>query len=73
MTPIPPVTIRRYDDEAGDEIATFATVETNEGEVDLIVNPYTEDARTFSMPAEQAWRLARELARCATTAEDWDA
>lgn len=72
MTPIPPVVLRYYaEDEEGTETASFATVEVNEDEVDLIVHPYTNDARTFSLPPAEAWNLARELARAATLAEGW--
>lgn len=71
MTPMPPVSLRRYGDES-EEIMTFASVEVNEGDVDVIVNPYTSEAQTFTLPPAEAWRPAREISRAATVAEDWD-
>lgn len=73
MTPMPPVVLRYYtEDDDPTEVNSFASVEVNDGEVDLIVNPYTDDARTFSLPVAEAWKLAREIARAATVAEGWE-
>lgn len=64
------VIIRTYEgDDGQDEQTSFATVEINESEVDLIVHPFTVDARTITLDAEQAWLLARELARSAAVIE----
>lgn len=72
MTPLPPVAMRYCtNDDDATEAHGFAAVEVNDGEVDLIVHPYTEDARTFSLTPQQAWKLVREVARAATSAEGW--
>ena len=74
MTPYPKVVLRYYPEgEDPTEVISSAAVEVNDGDVDLIVHPYTMGARTFSMPPSEAWKLARELARAATAAEDQSA
>lgn len=71
-TPAPPVVLRRYAEDS-EEINDFASVEVNDGEVDLIVSPYTDDALTYSLSPAEAWKLARELARAATLAQEAEA
>lgn len=73
MTPMPPVVLRYYtEDDDATEAHSFAVVEVSDGEVDLVVHPYTTGARTFSLPPAEAWKLAREIARAATVAEGWE-
>lgn len=62
------IIISTYDEDSGSR-ASFAIVEENDGEVDLVLHPFTDDARTVTLDSSQAWMLARELARSAAVAE----
>lgn len=63
------IVMRYYVGEDDSERDGLLEVETNEGEVDLIVQPRTESSLTYSLSAEEAWRLSRELAKAATVVE----
>jgi len=64
------IIIRTYEDE--NERGSFAVVEAGQGEVDMTIHPFTDDAVTISLTAKQAWALAREIARAATVLEQAD-
>lgn len=65
------IIVRTY--EGANESDSFAIVEASDPDVDLIVHPFTDDAFTISLSPDQAWRLARELARMSSAVEQREA
>lgn len=69
------IVARTYTENAeGDtvDLDALVVVEASEDEIDLHINPRTEDVVTVSVGIGDAWRLLREMARAIAEAERTD-